>query len=307
MTTKVQGNNNKQKGLFNWIKEEAQSSYWLRMIGEFVSAFFFIFIINLVIALGEDSVPIFDFFYNVNIGMGIWVGSMTFLAFLWTQRTTLSANFVNLVINYRNNNINRKEFYGSMGFQFIGGFFAATIVYIIAGCFIHTNDPAYIHIMGGTTPKIKSLFLSNPNLPDTIFSSNNPIYNPIDFTKGFKTGYAYLWAAVQGCINAIWIIVAFILNGLVDKKYENGRKSIIWRYIILVVGVSITTIFYANTTNWVRLLSPAVVSTIVHAINGHSITESTFLLSTTITYIAFQTIGLIVVYFTTIHRNEEEK
>lgn len=276
---------NEKKNWLNKATDWANSNYWNRMLGEALSAFVLIFTINFVISLGEIGIPVFHWIYRTNILSGVWIGFMTMVAFTWTQKTTMSANMINLLITKRNKQINKKEFWGSVVFQLIGGFFAGFLIYFFVAYLIEpsTWPPNAPHIMGGTQPGFKGLFLNEPLL----FRDN--------------TAQAYIVAMFQGLTCSIWIIIAFMLNFVVDKKTNNETQQWIFRYIILIVGISITTAFYANTTNPVRLLSPA----IANAIMGRD--YGLLLLSTTFTFILFQTIGMAFIYFELIFKEEERK
>ncbi len=306
MTTKVEVNS---EIVLHWtevIKNEVNGNFWLRLLGELLSSMFFVFSINLIIALGEDQIPVFKFFYNYNIGAGMWIGFMTVVSFVWFQRTTLSANLINLSLIYKRDQINSMEFWWSVLFQFIGGIAGALMVYLFAGTVLAGDG---LHVMGGAYPKLKGLTNANVGLtgaPGNV--DHTSILNPwmsIDFTKMDNKIYTYSYAAIQGMINATWIIVAFILNSIVDQKNNNRTKQLLLRYIILVVGISITTIFYANTSNWVRVLTPTIVNVIMQK------EGSLLVLNTTLVYIAFQLIGVLVIYFELVWKDviepEEQK
>lgn len=260
------------------IKQKVSNNFWTRMLGEMLCAFLLIFTINTGQGIGESLFAatgkashewynVFYYIYNINIVTALWIGSWTFLAFLWMRKTSLSSNFFNLVISYKHNDINRKEFWSSLPFQFIGGIFAAFFTIII--CLnIHPTTGA----MGGTITSMKGIFLNSPHSFD--ISAVDPI----------KYGYA----ATQGLINAFAIMFLYTVNTIIDRRHGNG-VALSLRYTILIISIAITTIFYANTTNWVRLLSPAIVS----AVNNWD----TQFLTTTLTFIAVQTIGLLMVYF----------
>ncbi len=299
MTTTVETKLKLEKKI---IRDHVSNNFWLRMLGEFLSAFILIFTINFIISLGEEGIPFFKQVSNINFTIALWIGSMTFLSFLWSQRTSLSANFINLIMTYRNKQISAKDFYTSIPFQLIGGIMAAMLVYVIAGFIDYdhitgTFDPNWneLEVMGGTIPKIKGLWTAD--------GQGLLTWAPVDlFHEREIDVWTYAFAAFQGTINATLIVVSFTLNTFADRKYNNGKESLAIRYIILVVGISITTIFYANTTNWVRLFAPAVVSTIKdpsYAPGGGSL-----MLTTTITYIAFQMIGIIAVLNTKYLREE---
>lgn len=258
------------------INKEVSNNFYSRLLGEMLSAFFLIFIINFGQSLGEVGIPVFIYIYNVNILTALWIGSWTFLAFLWMRETSLSANFFNLVITYKQKRVNRKEFWWSLPFQLIGGLFAATLIYL---SIINCNDGDYL-VMGGTTPGIKGLFINNPAL----FNIDNPIYAHITIDNGYK----YSFAALQGLVNACAIVYLFLFNRKVDNKFGKGT-ALGLRYVNLIICIALTTILYANTTNWIRLLAPAILGSI-----GQGNPE--FLL-TTLVFICVQTIGLLIVYF----------
>lgn len=280
MTTKIEANLNFKK---NWIEEAVTNNDLLRLLGEFLSSMFFIFSINIVVALGEDEIPFFKFFYNYNIGTGILIGSMTMLAFVWGRKTSLSANMINLTLNKKNGKLKNNQFWTSLIFQFIGGIFGSLLVYIIAHSL--TNDQS-LHSMGGAYPKLKGLTLNNVEVTNFF----NP-WKSIDFVKTYDRKFVYAYAVIQGFINASWIVIGFVLNSIVDSKTNNKTKQFLLRYIILLIGISITTIFYANTTNWIRLFTP----TLINVIMGQE--NSLFVMQTTIVYVLVQTIGVIIIYF----------
>ncbi len=290
MTTQVVSK--KRDNFLDKIRHQANSKLWFRLIGEFLSAFFFVFMINLLIALGEDGIPAFNLIYDYNLGMGLWIGFMTMVAFVWAQRTTLSANAVNLVLAHRRQQIDNGSFLTSIIIQFIGGILGAVFVYFIAASFIMDTDST-LHAMGGAYPKLKGLTATN-----TVGGSATNPWASINFVTEWSNGnmnkgFVYLYAIGQGAINATWIVVAFILSTIVDDKTNNRTQQLLLRYIILIVGISITTIFTANTTNWVRLFAP----TVVNAIMEHGSPESMLVMDTTMVYIAVQFIGLAIVYF----------
>ncbi len=258
------------------MKETLNNNFWLRMLGEMCGAFLLIFIINSGQAIGEslyklnggshEVYNLFYYIYNWNLITALWIGSWTFVAFILFRKTSIACNFFNLVISYKHNEITKDEFWHSLPFQLIGGLFAAYFVIIIS---LSINDVT--GAMGGTITSMKSLMTNN----DHIF----------DFNKGESIRYGY--AAVQGLINAFAIIFLYTINVIIDRNNGKG-KALTLRFLVLVPTIFITTIFYANTTNWIRLLSPAVMS----AINNW---ETEFL-TTTLVFISTQTIGLLVVY-----------
>ncbi len=269
----------------------ANKNFFNRMLGEALSAFVLIFAINSVIALGEDGVKPFTIIYKTNLGSGLWIGFMTMWAFTWTNKTTLSANMINLLLTKKDNRITKKEFWWSILFQFIGGFTAGFLVYAIAALASPDWYLGDAHIMGGTKPAIKMYWLEDASSMSGL----------IDFTD--NTDFAYIFAAIQGLICSTWIIVGFMVNRVADDKSKNATQQWLIRYIILIVGITITTMFYANTTNPIRLLSPA----IANAVMGR--THGSLYLSTTIVFILFQLIGMIIVYFEifAIKRTDKER
>lgn len=262
----------------NLIRNRVENNYWWRLLGEMISAFILIFSINCGQALGEVGFSGFYYIYSWNILTAFWIGSLTFLSFIWMKKTTLSSNFFNLVINYKHNVINKKEFWSSLPFQFLGGFFAASLILLI--CISH-NDENKRLVMGGTIPSIKGLFINDNTSIN--YSNLNTIYNRIDFSGKF----IYLFALIQGLINSMAIIFLYICNTKIDKK-KSENISLVYRYFILIIIIFFTTILYANTTNWIRLITPAIVSAIYDW-------QDEFL-STTLLFIFVQAIGLLVVY-----------
>ncbi len=291
-----------QSTLLDRLNDNIRNNLWIRLLGEAASALFFVFSINLIIALGEDGIPFFKFFYNFNIGAGIWIGFMTLVAFVWSTKTPLSANVLNLVLASRRGELTKEEFWLSVVFQFIGGLAGALMVYMVAGVMVDA-DMSTLHSMGGALPKLKG-FINTNVTPD---NAGINIWQSFNFVDHFSLDgenphliYIYLYAIIQGGINATWIIIAFYLNRMVDKKNVNNRaKQLALRYIILVIGISITTIFYANTTNWIRLLTPNIINLIVGG--EHSL----LIFSTTIVFICVQTTALLFMYFKLTKEREE--
>ncbi len=291
-----------QPTLLGRLNDNIRNNLWIRLLGEAASALFFVFSINLIIALGEDGIPFFDFFYNFNIGAGIWIGFMTLIAFIWSTKTPLSANVLNLVLASRRGELAKDEFWLSIVFQFIGGLAGALMVYLVAGVVVDA-DMNKLHSMGGALPKLKGFI--NTNVTDVNAGIN--IWHSFNFVEHYSSDginphplYIYLYAALQGTINATWIIIAFYLNGMVDRKNINNRaKQLGLRYIILVIGISLTTIFYANTTNWIRLLTPNIINMIMGG--DHSV----LIFSTTLIFICVQTCALLFMYFKLTKKREE--
>ncbi|BDU67490.1 MAG: hypothetical protein TYPL_1430 [Candidatus Tyloplasma litorale] len=303
VSTKVKELNN---NFFNYLRSNSIDKFWFRMLWEFISSFSLIFSINFVLSLGEmkipNKLPISTAIFNVNFLTAIWISTFSFLAFLWTDKTTLSANFVNLVITYKRKKINKKEFSSSILFQFLGGLLAAFIIFILSQIIIYGDkDPL---VMGGTIPRIKGLFLNDPSVYDNIQFT---FYDPVDAREWDHRSLTYLFVALQGTINGIFILFSFSLNNRIVDKYDNGAKAKLFRYIILVVGISITTILYANTTNWIRLICPAIFGEIFGIINNQQGTE---ILLTTSFYIMFQLPWLLLVYSSSVlvwRRNKKIK
>lgn len=288
---------------FYKIKRNVNNNIWHRLTGEFLSAFALIFIINFGITLGEIGIPGFYLIYNVNFVIALWIGTFTFLAFLWMQKTTLSANFVNLVMSYRAKNINRKEFWISSVFQFVGGLTAAILVFFIVVFGINGGPGDKLYIMGGTNTQVKGLFVVHPfSDSGNYWASWDPTQFNLDMNNTtyaggqpshFKTSNIFFFAAVQGMVNGFLIIFSFMANNKIDAKYNKDYRAKWGRWIWLVVTISITTIISANTTNWVRLIAPAIVGQTYAEING---IDGVIILWTTLTFIAFQLLGLALVY-----------
>lgn len=293
MTTNIESTNIDLKPSFgSKIKNGVQSNIWIRILAEALSSFFFVFTINVVISLGESKVGLFSFFFKYNIGGGIWIGFLSMISFYWFQVSGISSNFINLVICHRRGQVNNKELTISVPAQFVGGLLGAIMVYFVAVKAIVPDDQS-IHAMGGAMTKIKGLV--NTNVTEEQLSIINPWVSrnfATEFVGTSKVGYVYLYGIVQGLINAIWIIVAFILNSIVDEKTNNKTKQFILRYIILIVGISIATIFYANTSNWVRLLTPALVNVFTGRYE-----EAVLVMNATFLFIIMQMIGIAIVYF----------
>lgn len=270
------------------IKNSVSNNFWIRMLGEMCSAFLLIFVINFGQGIGEalargshnEWYNIFYYIYNWNIATAFWIGSFTFLSFLWFRKSSLSSNFFNLVISYKHNDINRKEFWSSIPFQLIGGLFAA--VFIIVICLdIQPLEDNQTYAMGGTITSIKGFFINN--IEYSRFE-NYLVYERWTSPENWK----YEFAAIQGLINAITILFFYTANTIADRKSGKGT-AFTFRYLLLVICIFFTTIFYANTTNWIRLISPAIVS----AVNNWD----TEYLTTTLVFIVVQTTGILVVYY----------
>ncbi len=302
MGTNIYVNKDKAKWV-DWIEKKVDNSLSLRLLSEFLSSMIFIFSINIVLALGEVEIPVFRFFYFYNVGVGLWIAFTSMIIFHWSRQTTISSTMINLTIVHRRGEITTKEFWTSLTFQFIGGFFGAILVYIIINHLLYGIYEPGVDVqyaMGGAMPKLKGLFVNTP--------AQTSIFNPwmaINFAHSDSHGlpFIYSYAVIQGFINASWVVIAFLLHSIVDNKTNNLYKAYALRYIILVVGISITTIFSANTTNWIRLLTPAIVNTIAGEEHG------VLILNTTVVYIAIQMIGVAIVYFNLVLRDtlKEEK
>ncbi len=305
MTTEIKAKTEKES-FIALVRRSVDEKLSIRLLLEFLSSMIFIFCINSILALGEMDVPFFHFFYFYNIGVGIWIALTSIVILFWTRQTTVSAVMINLTLSLKRKEITATEFWSSLAAQFIGGFLGAVSVYALVNHVNHgipiPHDAPYA--MGGAMPKLKGLFVNTP----TETSLLNP-WMSINFIHGEEYGLpvVYTYAVIQGFINATWIIVAFIANAFVNKKTNNIYQEFGWRYIILLIGVSITTIFSANTTNWIRLLSPAIVNAVVGEEHG------ILLLNTTFVYIAIQMIGVAIVYFVLVlgdtieHEHEKEK
>lgn len=282
------------KNIFISIKEKRKSIGFV-ILFEAISSFSLIFIINFPISLGEIDIKVFNLVYNVNFFNAIWIGGFTMIAFWWMQKTNISSNILNLVISSRNRNINKKEFSLSIIGQFIGGILAALIVFLIVSKGIDHGDSGNL-IMGGTTTDIKGLFLANPDM----FNINS-IWDPISFSD-YGHGAMFGFAAMQGLVNSFAICIAFMLNRRVDNNFDNQKKVFALRYIILIVIISISTIIYANTTNWIRLLSPAIISQVNSWIDG----DESIILWTTLIFMLFQVLGFGFVFFSRNHLDKEK-
>ncbi len=286
------------------IRIKVNDNLWYRLVGEAVCAFILIFSINLGITLGEAEVPFFDAIYNINFVIALWIGTFTWLSFLWFKKTNLSSNMVNLIMNFRNsNNLNSKKLWLSILFQFLGGLLAALLVWMIVDLGISNITKHHVNSMGGTTPYIKGLFLAREfgeNGWNVSWMGKGAIaWHPISFTNGDKYGIAI----AQGLVCASSIILSFYLNVFVDDKFEY-KTAIKLRWLILIVLISLTTIMSANTTNWVRLIAPAIVNQFNSLVNDNGST----MLYTTLLFIAMQTLGILFIYGTKFFaKNEEDK
>ncbi len=294
----------KKMNWVSWIENQVDEKLSLRLLSEFCSSMIFIFSINIVLALGELEVPVFHFFYFYNIGVGLWIGFTTMLIFHWSRKTTISSTMINLAWVHRRGEITTKEFWTSLLFQFIGGFLGALAVFVIINHALNehldydwtTSEDVYA--MGGAMPKLKGLFVNTP--------VEKSIFNPwmaINFAHSdqHSTSFVYSFAVIQGFINGSWIIIAFLLNSIVNNKTKTIYSEYAFRFLILVIGVSVTTIFSANTTNWIRLLSPAIVNFIMGETHG------ALIMNTTLVYIAIQFIGVAIVYFSLVLRTVVEE
>lgn len=263
--------------MFDVIGERVKQNISMRLIFEFLASFVLIFMINIGISLGEAGVTGFKIIYNVNIVLALWIGTWIFLAYLFFEKTNISTTLLYLVVLSKKKVINNKEFVLSILFQFLGGLFAAFLIWEI----IDVGMGKDIKVMGGTTTYIKGLFL--------LEGSKFKLWEPYNFETGWKYGFAI----IQGIVSALFLITAFIGNGFVDRKFNREIFSKVSRYIILIVCISIPTILSANTTNWIRVLAPAIVSQISSwATKGNST-----MLYTTLLYITFQSLGIIFIYY----------
>ncbi len=307
MTTTTKAN--QDYSLSERITKKLNENMPLRLLAEFLSSMLFIFFMNLVLALGEDNIPIFRFTSNYNVGNGIWIGFMTMVGFFWFQKTGIATNLINLTLKKMRGQIDGKTYWSSTVAQFAGGIFGALFVFFIAAQFVDlATDP--MHAMGGTKPKIKGMINTNVSNEamykfwavdgkvQTSFLNPWESYDLVENLYDTNRTFIYLFAAGQGLVNATWIVVAFILNSLVDDKSKNKTQQFALRYIILIVGISVTTIVYANTTNWVRILTPTIVN-VFNDLNKGTVAyhHSIMVLETTMIYISMQMIGVIFVYF----------
>ena len=283
----------KVKKAENKIRIFSQKSIKHKFLLEIVGSFLIIFIINFFISLGEANIPFFWAFNNIVFLEGFWIATWTFIFFLFFEKTGVSSNALTLVIDFRNKNINIKQYILLFFGQLIGGIFAAFLVYIIVDLLIVHNSSNLndIHVMGGTIPYIKGLFSSNGTL----------VWHPIDFVKDEHGVGPYGFSSIQGLINATIIIFSFFILRSVEKKYNIGFISKLIRYIMLISLVSSSVILTANTTNFNRLISPAIIDMIFN-----QSTNAVSKFGTTCVFILFQSIGLMVVYYSSLFDKEVE-
>ncbi len=267
----------------------------MRLILESISAFIMVFIINFGITLGEAQVPFFDVIYNTNILIAIWIASWSFLSLLIFRKTGLTINMINLIMSFRSDDMNKNEFIGSFLFQFIGGLIAALLVWFIIDFGLEENLHLVedVNSMGGTTPYIKGLFFAREYGVDSWSNEwwdgvGAIAWKPVSINSNWKFGFA----AIQGLVCGVSIIISMYINNFIDDKF-NTKWTLVGRYFVMIILISITTILSANTTNWVRLLSPAIISQIDSWVNGEM--QQT-ILYTTIIFILFQSIGLLFIY-----------
>jgi len=112
---------------------------------------------------------------------------------------------------------------------------------------------------------------------------------------------AYGFSSIQVLINALIIIFSFFVLKSVEKKYNIGFISKLIRYIMLLSLVTSSVILTANTTNYNRLISPAIIDMIFNQSK-----DAVRKFSTTCTFICLQSLGLIVVYFSGFFDKEDE-
>ncbi len=288
-----------KKQFIGKIKSLVNSSFLYKLVFEFVGAFTLIFLIDLGLSLGELNGQIwflkfFHVIYDINFLTAIWISSFTLIAFIVFERTCIASNAVTLVIQYKNKEIIKRDFYSSFGAQFLGGIIASIFVYFImmgfAIWFIHdysnysdfTNE---LHIMGGSSEYLRGFFTHGN---DNSYQAFN-FYKPIDFTSK-SSGIRFGFSSMRGIINAFIIGSSFIFMNLIGKKYNSNFLKIAVRYIMLIVLISLSVILSANTTNWVRLISPIIVSgAFTHNAEGG------YRILMTLVFMIFQSLGLIFI------------
>ena len=283
------------------IKKLVSNSISYKLLFEFLGSFTIIFLINIFLSLGEMNISdwffnIFHTIYNVNVLSALWIATITIIAFIFYKKTSICSNALTLVIQYKNEKINRKVFYYSAMAQLAGGVLASLIVYLITMGFAiwltadyntYNDFTNVIHSMGGGTPYLRGFFTHATNGEYESFN----LYKPIDFSSYDNKGIQFGYSSIQGIINVLIIMTTFIFVNIIEKNFNRYTHKILLRYIMLIVLISISIVFSANTTNWVRLISP----TIINGIFAHNI-ESGYRIATTLVYIMFQFIGLIFIF-----------
>jgi len=277
----------------NKIKKYSQNSIWHKFLLEVFGAFSIVFIINFFISLGEANIPFFWIFNNVVAVEGFWIATWTFLFFLFFEKTGVSSNALTLIIDFRNKNINFKQYILLFFGQLMGAILSSLFVFALVQLLIVNNSKHLnnIHVMGGAIPYIKGLFTNKGTLA----------WNPIDFNMEPHGIGAYGFSSIQGLINALIIIFSFFVLKSVEKKYNIGFISKLIRYIMLLSLVTSSVILTANTTNYNRLISPAIIDMIFNQSK-----DAVRKFSTTCTFICLQSLGLIVVYFSGFFDKEDE-
>lgn len=275
---------------------------------ELFGSFIFILIINLGMSLGELDgknwfLSIFHSIYNINLFATLWIGSFTFLAFLLFEKTSITSNFVTLVIQYKNKNVDKSKFLISTLGQFTGGLIASLMVYFLTMGFAIWLTPDYqtysefvntSHTMGGANLYLRGILTHSS---DGSYQSFN-LYKPIDFSLESKK-VQFEFSIIQGIVNSIVIASTFVLISISEKKYNSNISKRAIRYIILIVSILMTIILSANTTDWVRMFSPRIIGAmfIQDADSGYQI-------ATTLVFMSFQSLGLI---FILLFNNSTEK
>ena len=277
----------------NKIKKYAQASIRHKFFLEVLGSFSIVFAINFCIALGEAKIPFFWIFNNVIAVEGFWISTWTFIFFLFFERTGVSSNAITLVIDFRNKNINFKQYILLFFGQLIGALLSSLFVFSVVQLLIVNNSKNLnnIHVMGGAIPYIKGLFTNNGTVA----------WNPIDFNTEPHGIGGYGFSAIQGVINASIIMFSFFMLKSVEKKYDIGFRSKAIRYIMLLSLVTSSVILTANTTNYNRLISPAIIDMIFNQSK-----DAIRKFSTTCTLISLQSLGLMVVYFSRFLDKDDE-
>ena len=282
------------------IKDLSNNSLAYKILFEFIGSFVLIFLIDIVFSLGELNshiwfMNIFRIIYKINLFAAMWIATMTFVAFLIFEKTSITSNSVTLIIQYKNKKIEKDTLVFSVTAQFLGGIISSLFVYFIMMGFAIWLVPTYNsyndfisinHTMGGSSVYLRG-FITNGNIDQYKFYN---LYSSIDFSSLENKGTQFGFSAIQGIINAFIISISFIIISFVEKKYNRNVTKKTVRYIMLIVLISISIIISANTTNWDRLISPA----IINAIFTNNIT-GVYRIGTTLTFIFFQTFGLIFI------------